>query len=149
MKQHPSTSQKIFDELFNTVEVLGVDGTIKSLQSARSKNLILKDMDVEFILGSVSEITCVSREMILNGSSRNDERKIALAACVYFFKKEFYYSLTDIKKIINKDTAQLSRYNAMVENLPVKPKTEFDKNLDAVIKKMKLLITEKKLKSNG
>jgi hypothetical protein len=41
MKNTASITNNIFDELIVTVEIIGVDKTIKSLQEARAKILIL------------------------------------------------------------------------------------------------------------
>lgn len=147
MKINGSISNKIFDELMTTVEVIGIERTIKTLQDAKSNSLILEDLNIEFILNSVTQVTGVSKERILNGNDRNDERKIATALCVYFIKKEFFYSYGDMSKIFNKDESSLSRYNSLIENIPEKPKTELDKNISNYSKKINLLITEKKLKN--
>jgi hypothetical protein len=147
MKLNGSISNKIFDELMTTVEVIGIDRTIKTLQDAKANSLILEDLNIEFILNCVNQVTGVSKDRILNGNDRNDERKIAIALCVYFIKKEFFYSYSGISKIFNKDESSLSRYNSIIENKVDKPKTDFDKNIDGYYKKIKLLITEKKLKN--
>ena len=142
-----SISTAIFDELLTTVEVIGIESTIKALQEAKSKSLILQDLDIDFILNSVSSITSVSKDIILTGNERSDDRKIAIAVCVFLIKNEFSYSYHELSRLFNKTVSTLSRYNTLVDRLPHKPKTEFDKRLDNVIKKMNLLITEKKLKN--
>jgi hypothetical protein len=147
MKLTGSISNQIFDELITTLEVIGIDRTIKTLQDAKANSLILEDLNIEFILSCVNQVTGVSKERILNGNDRNDERKIAIALCVYFIKKEFFYSYGDMSKIFNKDDSSLSRYNSIIENKPEKPKTEFDKNIESYYRKINLLITEKKLKN--
>jgi hypothetical protein len=147
MKLNGSISNQIFDELMTTVEVIGIDRTIKTLQDAKANNLILEDLNIEFILKCVTQVTSVSKERILNGTDRSDDRKIATALCVYFIKKEFFYSYGDMSKIFNKDESSLSRYNSLIENVPDKPKSELDKNIDIYLKKINLLITEKKLKN--
>ena len=147
MKINGSISNQIFDELMTTVEVIGIDRTIKTLQEAKANSLILEDLNIEFILSCVKQVTGVSKDRILNGNDRNDERKIAIALCVYFIRKEFFYSYGDMSKIFNKDESSLSRYNSIVENKTDKPKTEFDKNIESYYKKINLLITEKKLKN--
>jgi hypothetical protein len=147
MKLNGSISNQIFDELMTTVEVIGIDRTIKTLQEAKANNMILEDLNIEFILKCVTQVTSVSKERILNGTDRSDDRKIATALCVYFIKKEFFYSYGDMSKIFNKDESSLSRYNSLIENVPDKPKSEFDKNIDNYLKKINLLITEKKLKN--
>jgi uncharacterized protein YydD (DUF2326 family) len=147
MKLNGSISNQIFDELMTTVEVIGIDRTIKTLQEAKANSLILEDLNIEFILSCVNQVTSVTKDRILNGNDRNDERKIAIALCVYFIRKEFFYSYGDMSKIFNKDESSLSRYNSLIENRTEKPKTEFDKNIDVYYKKINLLITEKKLKN--
>ena len=143
-----SISTAIFDELLTTVEVIGIESTIKALQEAKSKSLILQDLDIDFILNSVSIITSVPKDRILNGNDRNDDRKIAIAVCVFFIKNEYSYSYNELSRLFNNKTVStLSRYNTLADSVPKKPKTEFDKRLDNTIKKMNLLITEKKLKN--
>jgi hypothetical protein len=146
MKHLTSISTNIFDELIVTVERIGVEKTIKSLQEARSNILILSDVNVENIINGVTEITGVQKERILHGTDRSDERKIALSLCVFFIKNEFGYSYSDLKKIFNKDESALYRYYQTIDNLPVKPKTDFDKKLSECSKKLELLITREKLK---
>lgn len=146
MKNLTSISTNIFDELIVTVERIGVEKTIKTLQEARSNILILSDINVENIINSVTDITGVQRERILHGTDRSDERKMALSLCVFYIKTEFGYSYSDLKKIFNKDEAALYRYHQAIEKLPVKPKTDFDKKLGECSKKLELLITREKLK---
>ena len=143
-----SISNLIFDELFSTVESIGVERTIKTLKDAKSNSLILKDLNIDFIITSSSEVTGVSKERILHGADRNDERKIAIALCVFFIKSELGYSLGEIKRILNKDESALSRYNSLVEKIKdnkAKIKSNFDKQLEDNYRKINLLITEKNL----
>ncbi len=146
MKITASVSSQVFDELLTTVELIGVDRTIKTLKEAKSNHLILDDLDVDFILKCVSEICGVTKERVLYGTDKSDERKISLALAIYFIKTEFSYSYSELKKIFDKDASGLSKYNSLVESLPENPKTDFDKKMDTYIKKIKLLITERKLK---
>ena len=48
-----SISTNIFDELFVTIESIGVDSTIKILQEARTKVLILGDNNVDNIINII------------------------------------------------------------------------------------------------
>ena len=144
-----SVSTQVLDELLTTIEVIGLDNTIKNLKEAKSNFLTLDDYDIDFILSSVVKVTGVSKDSIIFGRDRNDERKISVALCVHFIKDEFNYSYSDIKKILKKDEAALWRYNSIIENVPTNPKTEFDKKISGYIKKVKLLLTEKKLKKQN
>lgn len=144
-----SISTAVFDELLTTIEVIGVDRTVRALQDAKADNLILEDLNIDFVLKCVADSTTVSKERILHGNDRNDQRKIAVSLAVYFIKNHFSYSLSDLKKIFCKDESALSRYNSVVEKFVKttgKPKTQFDKELDYHYKRINLLITEKKLK---
>lgn len=142
-------STSLFDELLSCIEVVGLERTIKSLKDAKSNHLILSDLNIEFILTCVSEKTGVPKERILSGKDRTDERKIAVSLSVYFMKKELKYSLSEIKKIFDKDESALSRYFNNVESIIKKPdkliKSEFDKEIKKSHDCINLIITSKKL----
>jgi hypothetical protein len=148
MRDSHSISHILLDEIITTIEVIGFEKTIKTLQNAKNYGSVSRDSDIEYILDNISKITSVSKDRILFGSDRSDDRKLAIAACVYFIKNEYAYSLSELKIIFNKDASQLSRYNKIVSSVPEKPKTQFDKKLTNIIRKMKLLINEKK-NNNG
>jgi hypothetical protein len=141
-----SISTNIFDELFVTIESIGVDSTIKVLQEARTKVLILGDNNVDNIINAVVEITGVQKSRILHGTDRSDDRKMALALCVYYIKNKFEYSYNDMNKIFSKDRAGLYRYYSLIENITAKPKNEFDKTLSEYRKQLELFITREKIK---
>jgi len=145
MNQGQSISMVIFDELFTTIQKVGIDNTVKILQEAKQHSLILNDNNIDFILKTVSELTDVEVDRILKGIDRSDERKMAVSLCVYFIKEEYSYSLPDLKKIFNRDVSALSRHYTLVQKRPKVPKTDFDKTLEMNFKKIKLLITEKKI----
>jgi hypothetical protein len=147
MNPSKTLTNNIFDELLYTVESIGVEKTIKRLKEARTQKLITEDVNIDFILSAVIEVTGVTKERILQGKDRSDERKGAIGLFVYFLKKEFnFYSYADLKKILDKDESALYRYYNMIHTLPAKPKTEFDTTLTEYVKRIELLITEKKYK---
>jgi len=140
-----SISNQILDELFEAVEVIGIEKTIKTLQEAKMGSLLKQDVNIDFILNAISELSGVAKQKILYGNDRSDDKKIAVAVSVFVIKNEFNYSFTDLKRIFNKDQSALCRYYEIVQNLSKKPKTDFEKKLDGVLKQMNLLLTEKKL----
>jgi hypothetical protein len=146
MKKELSISNLIFDELLTTVEIIGLDKTIKTLQDAKAQSLISKDLNIDFIINIVCDVTNFRKDRLMIGNERSDEKKIAMSLAVYFLKQTLLYSYADMKKIFNKDESALYRYYQMVEQRPKKAKTEFDKNLELNYKKINLIITEKKLK---
>lgn len=146
MKPFQSISNNIFDELLITVETIGVDKSIRALQEARSKILILENSSIDSIITYVSQITGVLKERIFHGTDRNDERKMAIALCVYFIKNQYEYSYSDLRKIMGKDESALFRYHKMIENIPEVPKTEFEKKLKEYYKKIEIYIITEKMK---
>lgn len=145
LKRESSISNQILDELFETVEVIGIERTIKTLQEAKMSSLLKQDVNIEFILNAVSELTAVPKQKILYGNDRSDDKKIAVAVCVFLIKNEFEYSYSELKKIFNKDQSALCRYYEIIQSVSKKPKTEFEKKIDSVLKQMQLLLTEKKI----
>lgn len=145
MKQTLSSFVFLFEELLSCIEVIGVEDTIKTLQDVKSRSLIKSDLTIDFIINIVADVTSLSRDRIINGKDKNDERKMALALCVHFLKNEFNYSYKDLSPLLKKDTSALSKYNSYVKKLPSESKTNFDKKLESYIKKIKLKIAEKKL----
>jgi chromosomal replication initiation ATPase DnaA len=146
MKKELSISNLIFDELLTTVEIIGLDKTIKTLQDAKAQSLISKDLNIDFIINIVCDVTNFRKDRLMIGNERTDAKKITMSLAVYFLKQTLLYSYADIKKIFNKDESALYRYCQMVEQRPKKPKSEFDKNLELNFKKINLIITEKKIK---
>lgn len=144
-----SVSTQVFDELFTTIECIGVERTIKTLQEAKSNSLLSKETNVEFVLDVVTQVTTVSRERILYGVERSDEKKIALALAIYFVKQEFGYTHKDLNRIFDKDKSNISKNIALVKQKPLKPKTAFDKKLDEHFKKIDFLIKEKTEKNGS
>ena len=132
----------IFDELIVTVESIGVDKTIKSLQQART-NIFVSDNSVDTIINLVVDITGIKKERILTGKDKSEERKMATALCIYYLKQELQYSYAELKKIFQKDESAIYRYHQIVLSIPKNPKTEFDKKLNDYIKKIEQLIIRK------
>jgi hypothetical protein len=150
MAKKPSSTNDLFNEVFKTIEVVGVEETAKSLQRARYEALTLNDRNVEFILKLVSSQTKVPIERIIHGTDKTDSRKIAIALCVYYMKTELMYSYGTIKRVLKKDQAALSRYYSMIKKVDLtNPKGEFDVLLVQNFKQINILLTERKLNSYG
>jgi hypothetical protein len=138
----------LFNEMFKTIEVMGIDETAKTLQKARFNSLTLHDGSIEFILKSVSSQTNVAIERIIHGTDKTDDRKIAVALCVFYIKTELKYSYGTIKKILKKDEAALSRYYSLVKTLDMKnPRGIFNQQLCKALNELNILFTEKKINS--
>jgi hypothetical protein len=149
MTTQPSIYGKIMDEVFTTVESIGIERTCQILQDAKAKSLMLSDDTIDFFL----EITCsqvgITKDVLLYGNERNDERKIALSLSIYFIKEELKYSYKQLKMVFNKDESALHRYYNYVKHKAIKPKSDFEKILETNFKKINILITEKKQKNGN
>lgn len=139
IKAASGISSNIFDELIVTVESIGVDKTIKSLQQART-NLFTSEDGVDKIINIVVDVTGIKKERILYGKDKSEERKMATALCIYYLKQELQHSYASLKKIFQKDESAIYRYHQIILNIPKNPKTEFDKKLNDYIKKIEPLI---------
>jgi hypothetical protein len=139
-------SSHVLDDIINSVELINerVEITLKQLRDARLYSNI--EDYVDFILESVSTVCSIDKKRIISGTDRTDDRKIAVALCIYFIKNECNYSFSYIKNIFNKDFSVLSRYNTMVLKMPKNPKSEFDKKLNNNYKKINEILLEKKNK---
>lgn len=150
MKKNLVKPINLFDEIFKTVEVVGVAETSKILQKARHSILALTDVSTEYILKTISEQTNVSIERIIYGTDKTDERKAAVGLCVYFIKRELKYSYSLIKKILKKDEAALSRYNSLILSVNLDcPKCSLDCLIAENLKKLNIIFSENKIKING
>lgn len=146
MIENNTAYSELMGELFKTVECITIDGTMKALQNAQKSSLILNDADVEFVLKCVSNITLVRRDTILNGNERTDDRKIALCLSMYFVKTyTSVQSFEGLKKVFKKDISLIHKNIKLVKEMPVKPKTDFDKKMDIHFKTIEKLIKEKKI----
>jgi chromosomal replication initiation ATPase DnaA len=136
------------DQLLQTVAVVGIDNTIKVLKKAQNHNTS-KSKEVDFVIESVAEIVGIEKERILNGNSRTDERKIALAVCIYFLKNKMSYSFDELNIIFNKDESVLSRYNSMIDKMSDKPSNDFDRKLSECFSRMSIKFSEKIIKNDS
>lgn len=132
-------ANKILDELFITVESVGINTTIKALKFARENGV--EDTKANYIINLISSITNVPTDRILSGTDRTDERKISLSLSIYFIKEHCDYSYPQLKKIFMKDLSALHKYYSLVEKLiKENPKTEFEKSLILNYKKVNLAL---------
>jgi chromosomal replication initiation ATPase DnaA len=139
-------SVQIINELFRTIELFGVDKTLSILKDSQKSKNDFSELDIDYILDAVSEISNVDKQRILFGNDRTDERKIALCLSIYFVRENFDYSYSDMGKIFNKDSSAINRYYTSVKNVVKLPKTEFEKKLEEYRKKINYLINERNLK---
>ena len=62
----------LLSEVFRSVEIMGVQSTVKCLQDARFNSMTLNDKRIEYILKEVSTETGVKIERIINVTDKTD-----------------------------------------------------------------------------
>ena len=130
----------VFSELLKTVELLKIDGTIKCLQDARLSVIKSANVESDFFINKVSEITGTPVDVIMNGRDKTDERKIALSLCVFYIKEAYSCSLSDLSKVFNKDKAALSRYYNNAASVNIKrPKGDFNEKMAKYMTSLNLI----------
>ena len=143
-------ANKLLQEILESVESIGIDNTTKILQNAKIQNIVIDDVNIESVLNIISIKCEVDVDRILNGKDKTDERKIATALCVYHFVENLHLSYADIKKVLNKDKAALSRLYSLVKGIDFKsPRGEFNKKIVSLVNEINLEILDKKIKTKN
>jgi hypothetical protein len=127
-------SKELLSEVFNCVAEIGINGTLDALQHGKKmvqnqKQLDSMDYKVSLILQKISEFTTMPIHIIIDGTQKTDERKIAVSLSVYFIKEYCDLSLREMKAILKKDESSMSRYFRFAMNIIKKTnhKTEVEK----------------------
>jgi hypothetical protein len=137
------TETDLIQELFKSVEILGIDATTNALKIARSNTLTLQDKRVEFVLKMVSEYYMQTIEDIINSHNKSYKRMIALKFSIYYLYEVFDFSFTDLKMFFKRDKSLLSRSTKEIKEL-----IETSNNIKIAKNKFDLLVTDFKLKNN-
>jgi hypothetical protein len=108
-------SKELLSEVFNCVAEIGINGTLDALEQGKKivknqKQLDSMDYKVSLILQKVSEFTTIPIHIIIDGTQKTDDRKIAVSLSVYFIKEYCDLSLREMKAILKKDESSMSRY---------------------------------------
>lgn len=127
-------SKELLSEVFNCVAEIGINGTLDALEQGKKivknqKQLDSMDYKVSLILQKVSEFTTIPIHIIIDGTQKTDDRKIAVSLSVYFIKEYCDLSLREMKAILKKDESSMSRYFRFAMDIVKKTnhKTELEK----------------------
>lgn len=132
----------LIDELFNTVEALGVKKTLEVLKNSKQQNLTLQDERVDFILNTISKLYNISVEDILLSNDRG-KRIFALKFLIYYLRESFYMNFQEIAKLIKKSTSYVFKKHQEMKEIKKNKKHI----LQSKFEKLDLIITEYQLKN--
>lgn len=136
------TESDLINELFRSVESLGVDGTTSVLKLARNNVLTLQDKRIEFVLKMCSLHYLQNIQDIIYSHNKSIKRMMALKFSVYYLYEVFNLSYTDLKLIFKRDKSMLCRSVKEIKNL-----CESDNAVKEIKKKFDLLISDFKLQN--
>lgn len=139
----PKNESDLIQELFKSVEALGIDGTTNALKIARSKSLILEDRRVEFVLNMISTHYNIPIEEIINTHTKSTKRMLALKFAIYFLYERFDISFGDLRQVFKRHKSLLSRNTKEMRAMIME--NEHVKNL---CNRFDIMITDFKLKNN-
>lgn len=133
----------LIQELFRSVEVLGVDATTEALKVARSNTLTLQDKRVDFVLKMCANHYTQSVEDVIYSHNKSYKRMMALKFSIYYLYEVFDFSFTDLKLFFKRDKSLLSRSAKEIKELSAENET-----IKNIKNKFDLLVTDFKLINN-
>jgi hypothetical protein len=138
------TETDLVNELFKSVEALGINATTDALRVARNSTLTLQDKRVEFVLKMTAEQYMQPVDEIINSRNKSVKRMLAMKFSIFYLHESFGFSFSNLKLIFKRDKSLLCRsvkeIKGMVSENPV---------IEKVKNKFDLLITDFKLKNES
>jgi hypothetical protein len=139
----PAQSSSLIDQLFRTVETIGVEQTEKILQEAQFRGIVFANKHVEFVVKTVAKGFEIPVHEIYYGNGRKNDRKWAIGFCVHYLSLEFKYSTEEIAEFINKDFSSCHKYGNLIKTINPKNMAEtkfyeLKQQFDIQIQKTKL-----------
>lgn len=103
-------SLELLAEVFNTVDILGVEGTSNALSKARSEHMHFKDGFVEYVMNMVSTEMEIPVDTIINSNDKNAKRILCLKFISYYLYASKRFTYDHIALLIKKDKGMPWRY---------------------------------------
>jgi len=116
----------LIKELQQTLSVVGVESTIKSLQHARSRMNFNDDEVVAKIIKTVCDEFKITFTELLNNYNKGWEKKYAIGFICYYSCKVRSYKLKELATIFKKTPSLLSKNIKLIKNIRANHKSEKD-----------------------
>lgn len=126
-----SKSSTIFDELFLSVERLGVEGTIRQLR--KTNNVSNDNLDV-FILEMVCSEFSFKKQDLTKSEDKDPDKRDARLALAYLLYQHTNLSQSKVGLFMNRTKSAVSRYIAEVTQL--NPKIKQHKDLISKVERL-------------
>lgn len=110
-------SSSLIDQLFRTVETIGIERTDQILQEAQFKGIVYTNKDVEFVVKTIAKGFQIPEHEIYFGIGRKNDRKWAIGFCVHYLTVVFEYETDDVADFINKEFSLCHKYSKLVDEI--------------------------------
>lgn len=138
MSNQEEKTAMLITELHQTISVVGVERTIKTLQVARTKTASLNDEQMQKIIQTVCDKFNITFVDLLNNYNSGWEKKYAMGFICYYAITVFNYKGREMSNIFKKTEGLVSKHLKIIKQLRSNHKSEadmyklkeyFDKNL--------------------
>lgn len=118
--------QTLISELHQTLSVVGVESTIKSLQHARSRMNFSDDEVVMRIIQTICDDFKITFTELLYNYNKGWEKKYAVGFICYYSCRLRAYKLKELASIFKKTPSLLSKNMKLIKNIRANHRSEKD-----------------------
>lgn len=126
MPNQLTQTEMLLTELHQTINVVGVPDTIKSLQVARTKTGSVSDKQMQHIIQTVCDKFNITFLDLLNDYNSGWEKKYALGFICYYAITSFGYKGKEMSNIFKKTEGLVSKHMKRIKELRSNHKSDAD-----------------------
>lgn len=136
----PNSLARLLETVFNGIEEIGFDGTIKCLSRAVKISRSKKNPDAVFVVNLVAENLKITPKEIYAGIGRKNNRIYAIGFCAYYLYYICRHDMESIQYMLDKEELWvLYKYSSLIRGLDPKnpndiPFFELKKVMDPVVR---------------
>lgn len=132
----------LIDQLFRTVEEIGIPNTMSILKNAQFDKIEFDDSKVEKVVRRVAEHFNIPIYEIIFGNGRLNDRKYAIGFSAYYLRHCHDYSMEEVSQLLKKEVTLCHKYCKLILQLNDKFRSdekykEIKKKLDPLFPKSK------------
>ena len=137
-------SQRLINELLNTIDKIGIRETIQALRKKQvDLNNNIPELQIHIIHSTCNKFG-IQEKILLYGRDKSEARYNAIGVCAFLLSNHLGLTQTKISMLLKKDISTISRHLKRLQNLDMKYKNE--KDLELVLKDLDKQIKEYKTK---
>lgn len=113
----PQPQTDLINQLFRTVEVLGLEKTHTVLVEAMTEKVVFTDKKVEYVVTTICGHFNVPVAEVIYGNGRKNDRKYVIAFCSYYLFEIYKYDIEAVSANLKKDVTLCHKYKKMIRTL--------------------------------